>query len=426
MKVLVLGSGAREHAIVWKLSRSPRVERVFAGPGNAGTAASAVNLPSVDTASFGSLAEAVRANGIDCVFVGPEAPLAAGVVDFLSAQGIPAIGPRQDAAQLESSKAFSKTFLTAHNIPTAAAVEFRDPDAFERHIRVNQGKRLVVKKSGLASGKGVLESTAADELVPFGRAALDGDRVLVEEFLQGWEVSVFGASDGKSHIVLPPCTDFKKAHDGDSGPNTGGMGSICPVTWVDDALMRRIQNEIVEPTYAAMGEEGLGYAGILYFGLMITEDGPKVLEFNVRFGDPETQVLLPVLDLDFGELVEALAGGTLAERFSGARERILRAESAALGVVIASKGYPESPITGVPVEIAAANERDDMLIFHASTSVDAAARILTGGGRCFTVVGIGKDLKEASDKAYSAVSTVRFEGGWYRTDIGRKFMRCKS
>ncbi len=419
MKILVLGSGGREHALAWRLSTSPGIE-VFAGPGNAGTTDCAVNLPTVSLADFDTAVEAVRKNRIDIVLVGPEVPLAAGIADHLSAQGIPVVGPKAGPARLESSKTFSKAFMVRNGIPTAEAVELKDHSSFVRHIRANAGKRLVVKKSGLAAGKGVLESSRTEELEAFGTSILSGDTLLVEEFLEGWEVSIFGLSDGISHIVPPPCTDFKKAHDGDTGPNTGGMGSICPVPWVDQALSARIAREVVEPTYQALAREGLSYAGVLYFGLMITKTGPKVLEFNVRFGDPETQVLMPMLDMDFGKVVEAMAGGTLAG-FAAAPVKAPSATRAALGIVVASRGYPESSHKGAAVEIGPS--RDDGLthIFHASTSHDAEGVVRTGGGRCFTAVGMGADLKEASERALEAADRIRFEGAWHRTDIGRKF-----
>ena len=295
---------------------------------------------------FDTVEAACRTNDIDCVFVGPEIPLAAGVVDFLAAKKIPAIGPGRTSAQLESSKAFSKAFLVRNGLPTAAAEEFSEPAPFERFVRGRAGgqagsRRLVVKKSGLAAGKGVLESSDPEELIAFGTSILREDSLLVEEFLEGWEVSIFGLSDGKDFIVLPPCTDFKKAHDGDTGPNTGGMGSICPVPWVTDDLMTTIRARIVEPTYAALRREGLGYAGVLYFGLMVTGRGPMILEFNVRFGDPETQVLLPVLGADLGSLFEAMTSGTLARSAARSRRR-----QAALGVVVASRGYPEKSEKG--------------------------------------------------------------------------------
>jgi phosphoribosylamine---glycine ligase len=432
MRILVLGSGAREHALAWKLSESRCIQGLFVGPGNAGTSEVGTNLPTVNPLDFDTVLSACRENALDCVFVGPEAPLAAGIVDFLSDHGVAAIGPRKIPAQLESSKAFSKSFLIRNRLPTAGAEEFSSPAAFEKHLRSLPGRRLVVKKSGLAAGKGVLESSNADEMIAFGKAILASDRLLVEEFLQGWEVSIFGLSDGKDFVVLPPCTDFKKAHDGDTGPNTGGMGAICPVPRVDRELMRRIRAEVVDPTYAALGREGLSYTGILYFGLMITAEGPKILEFNVRFGDPETQVLLPMLSLDLGELVECMAAGTLARHHGKAQaapsspsasEALERAAApaAALGVVVASRGYPESTEKGSVVEPFGSEPGRNSMVFHASTVRGADGKVRTGGGRCFTAVGVGADLRTASMNAYAAAEGVRFEGGWFRRDIGRKF-----
>jgi phosphoribosylamine--glycine ligase len=224
-------------------------------------------------------------------------------------------------------------------------------------------------------------------------------------------------SDGRSFSILPPCTDFKKAHDGDTGPNTGGMGAICPVPRADGTLLGRIEREIVEPTYSAMAREGLAYAGILYFGLMVTAEGPKVLEFNVRFGDPEAQVLLPVLGCDFGALLEAMASGSLASFDPAALDGL----KAALGVVVAARGYPGPSSRGVPVDSLPSVSAESAIVFHASTSVGTDGRLLTGGGRCFTVVGLGADLRSAADKAYEAATRVRFDGGWFRRDIGRKF-----
>jgi phosphoribosylamine--glycine ligase len=431
VKVLVLGSGGREHALAWKLAASPRVQAVFIGPGNAGTAQAGTNIPEVRLGSFDTIEEACRQHRIDCVFVGPEIPLAEGVVDFLLSHHIPAIGPGKQSARLESSKAFSKAFLVRNGLPTAQAEEFAEPALFEKYVTSRSGRRLVVKKSGLAAGKGVLESSDTAELLAFGASVLRGDSLLVEEFLDGWEVSIFGLSDGKDFVVLPPCTDFKKAHDGDTGPNTGGMGSICPVPWVDEPLMRTIRARIVEPTYAALRCEGLGYAGVLYFGLMITADGPMVLEFNVRFGDPETQVLMPMLGADLGELCEAMTTETLAKV-----PDLVSASGAALGVVIASRGYPEStekgalvapippnPPADVPGGFSATPRGSKSLVFHASTVCDAAGSVRTGGGRCFTAVGIGRGLPEAAARAYAAADMVRFDGAWQRSDIGRKFMK---
>ncbi len=419
MRVLVLGSGAREHAIAWKLSQSAEVRAVYAGPGNAGTAGVCTNIPDVDPMKFTTVLAAARRHSVDCVLVGPETPLAAGVADFLAHRRIPVFGPGKKAAQLESSKAFSKSFLVRNGIPTARATEFSDAAALEEFLDSKAGQRLVIKKSGLAAGKGVLESAKTEELLSFGRSALAGDRVLAEEFLEGWELSVFGVSDGQSHVILPPCTDFKKAHEDDTGPNTGGMGSVCPVPAADGAIMRRIEQEIVEPTYAAMEREGLSYAGVLYFGLMITKAGPRVLEFNVRFGDPETQVLLPVLPFDLGSLLKAVLDRDLAT--FAANVETATPVGAALGVVVAAAGYPEAPSEPVPVELPCDTKPDHTHVFHASTFNENGS-LHVRGGRCFTVVGRGKNLKDASDRAYALAEKIRFTGGWYRRDIGRKFL----
>jgi phosphoribosylamine--glycine ligase len=420
MKVLLLGSGAREHALAWKLSQSPRVRGIFAGPGNAGTAEVCVNLPEVDPMQFETVLAAARREAVDCVFVGPEAPLAAGIVDFLLRRGVPVIGPGKRPAQLESSKAFSKAFLLRNGIPTARATEFSEAAALKDFLVKHPRRTLVVKKSGLAAGKGVLVSADANELLAFGTEILAADRLLVEEFLEGWELSVFGVSDGESHVVLPACTDFKRAYEDDTGPNTGGMGSICPVPPADGALLRRIGAEIVDPTYAAMAREGLSYAGVLYFGLMITSGGPRVLEYNVRFGDPETQVLLPVLSFDLGSLLEAVVQKSLPSFASGAD--IASAHGSALGVVVAGRGYPDAPPSSAAVMLPGAAAADHTWLFHASTTRGADGILRTQGGRCFTAVGVGADLKSAARRAYAGAETIKFDGCWYRRDIGRKFI----
>ncbi len=416
MKVLVLGQGSREHALTWMFSKSKCICGLFIAPGNAGTDELGTNLPDTDPDDPVSVVEACRNHKIDLVFVGSERPLEKGVVDRLNSEGIAAIGPHKNAAQLETSKIFSKQFMQRYGIPSARSVEFAAGDiaSFENYIR-SKPYRVVIKKNGLAAGKGVLESENIEELGNFGKAILKNDSLLVEEYLSGYEISVFALSDGNHHIILPSASDFKKAHDGDKGPNTGGMGAICPVTWVDAPLMERIKKEIIEPTYDGMKKEGLQYKGVLYFGLMITKEGPKVLEYNVRFGDPEAQVLLPTIESDFGDLTESLVEGdidtfplNLSHKFT-------------VGVVVASQGYPGEYKKGIAVHPIPNFPEKDALVFHASTYRGKDGHLYTGGGRCFTVVGFGKTLVTANLHAYEAVEKIQFEGAWYRRDIGKKF-----
>jgi phosphoribosylamine--glycine ligase len=413
VKILILGSGAREHAIAWMFSKSKRLAGLFTAPGNAGTYELGTNIQ-IDPMDFDAIMRVCKENHINYVFVGPEDPLAAGVVDIIKEEKIAVIGPHKEAAQLEASKTFSKEFMLRHGVPTAHAKTFSDKTEFAAYINAAKG-RLVIKKSGLAAGKGVFESDDKAQLLEFGNNILKNDSLLVEEFLDGYEVSIFALCDGKYFVILPPCSDFKKALDCDKGPNTGGMGSICPVPWVDQNLKERIKTEIIEPTFVGLRNEHLIYKGVLYFGLMITKHGPKILEYNVRFGDPETQVLLPMIKTDFGDITEAIINSTL--------DTIPIAESplSAVGVVVASKGYPGPYRKGILVKPIQDAPEKDALIFHAGTTIDENEQVYTGGGRCFTVVGLGKDTIEAASMAYSYINSIQFEGAWYRKDIGKKF-----
>lgn len=411
MKVLVVGGGAREHTLCWKFSRSNRISGLFAAPGNAGTADLATNLPHIHSDDVEALTRVAVDSSIDLVFVGPETPLAAGLVDALTAEGIAAIGPHAAASRLEASKAFSKSFMSSYNIPTAAYRTFSDGDEFENYIRT-AGKRLVVKKSGLAGGKGVFEDEDPATLISSGRAIVEANDVVVaEEFLTGGEVSIFALTDGLNYLTLPPCADYKKAGVGSTGPNTGGMGAICPVPWITDEEMRRIDREIIAPTFRGMADAGIGYRGVLYFGLMMTADGPRLLEYNVRFGDPEAQVLLPLLRADFTNWCDAMVHCSLGSFPAG------YLEASAVGVVIAADGYPGSYEKGLTVSRLPSHPEDGTLVFHAST-VMQQGRLVTGGGRCFTAVGIGRELLNARSRAYSAARGITFPGSWYRPDIG--------
>jgi phosphoribosylamine---glycine ligase len=415
MRAMIVGSGgAREHALAWAFAKDGH--EPICAHGNAGTAEIARDLR-LDPEDPRAVVAACRELEPDLVVVGPEGPLAAGVVDALSDAGFPAFGPPRAAAALESSKSFARAFSERWGVPCAATARFSDAASFRRFLAQRRGDRLVLKKSGLAAGKGVLESDDPAELASFGESVLAGDELLVEEFLVGPELSVFAISDGRDYAVLPACADHKKAGAGDTGPNTGGMGAICPVPYADDAALARIEREIVEPTFRGMASEGLAYRGVLFFGIMMTDRGPKLLEYNVRFGDPETQSLLPLMETDAAELMAAAARGRLAAvkpAFSPGR---------ACGVVVAAPGYPGPYPKGIEADLSAAaalSAGGSSLLFHASTSRGPDGTVRTGGGRCFTAVGLGDSWPEARDRAYAMAAAVRFEGAWFRADIGAR------
>ncbi len=412
MKALVVGNGAREHAIAWKFARSNRISGLYMAPGNAGTSALGENLDSVSAEDIEAVVRAAVDTRVDLVFVGPEVPLANGLVDALARERIAAIGPPAAAARLEASKAESKRFMETYRIPTAPHRTFSDADRLERYLRT-AAERVVVKKSGLAAGKGVIESDDVDELVSAGRKFVEeGDSVVVETRLSGYEVSVFGISDGTDYLLLPACTDYKKAGIGGTGPNTGGMGALCPVPWLTPEELHTIRTSIIDPTYAGLRDAGMSYRGVLYFGVMVTDRGPMLLEYNVRFGDPETQVVLPLLQNDFGNLCDAVLNGAIASF------PLKLSTDTAVGVVVAAPGYPSSYPAGLVVEKLPSAPDREALVFHAATSVREDGATVTGGGRCFTVVGLGPRLLTARTRAYTAAKDVVFPGSWFRPDIG--------
>lgn len=417
MKTLVLGNGAREHALAWAFSKSRRNTGLFCMPGNAGTEELAVNIAGnpLDPASC---VRTWKECGADLVAIGPEGPLAAGVADALRAEGALVFGPGKEAARLEASKAFARSFSDRASIRSARTDRFASFPDFETWLaskRDSQGtQRVVLKKSGLAAGKGVLESDDPGELTSFARSVLKDDELLAEEFLTGYELSVFALTDGKRYITFPAAADHKKALPDNKGPNTGGMGAVCPVPSADRVLMERIDNEIVAPTFERMAQENLGYRGVVFFGVMVGEQGPSLLEYNVRWGDPETQSILPLLDYDIGDLFEAVALGDISNQRPSFRD------GSAVGITIAAPGYPGSYPTGIPVR-SMPKPSANHLVFHAATSRSNDGTVLTGGGRCFTAVGLGDDYFKAHAAAMDAAMKVEFDGAWYRPDIGKNF-----
>ena len=416
MKVLLLGSGAREHALAWKLAQSPLLTRLLIGPGNPGTARVGTNVPLQADAPEAVVALA-RRESVDLVVVGPEAPLVAGVADALTAAGIPCFGPVAGAARLEGSKAFAKEIMAEAGVPTAGFRVFTR--LAEAEAYAVQCGRIVVKADGLAAGKGVIVATdaaAAREAVrAVGAMGAAGQRLVLEELLEGEEVSVIALCDGERYVLLPPAQDHKRVGEGDTGPNTGGMGAYAPAPFLTPAQLDAVGEQVIAPTLATLRRRGIPFRGALYAGLMLTPQGPRVLEFNARFGDPETQVLMMQLAEDVLPLLEACARGRLESRPLAVHP------GASVGVVLAAEGYPETPRRGqrieglqsvpaeTPVFVAGVEERSD--------------GVFTAGGRVLTVCARGEDLADARSRAYASVGHVRFDGMHFRRDIGAKGLR---
>jgi phosphoribosylamine--glycine ligase len=419
MKVLVIGGGGREHALVWKLARDSRQPQLFCAPGNAGTAQCATNV-ALSAEDLDGLVGWAKRERPDLTVVGPEAPLCAGLVDRFNAEGLRIFGPSKAAAQIEGSKVFSKEIMLAAGVPTAQAQTFNEPRAAEAYVR-KLGVPVVVKAEGLAAGKGVIicpTLAAAEQAIreclvtrAFGAA---GQRILVEEFLEGEEVSVLGLTDGVHTVLLASAQDHKRIFDNDQGPNTGGMGAYSPAPLLTAALQSRVQTEVFERTLAELRKRGIVYQGVLYAGLMIGSKGPKVLEFNCRFGDPETQAILPRMASDLIPAVEACIDGRLNP------EMVKWKNEACVCVVVAAGGYPGAYEKGRPISgLERAAALADTLIFHAGTkAVDG--QVVTSGGRVLGVTALGRDLKSAVARAYEAAGLIAFEGMQYRRDIAAR------
>ena len=419
MKVLIVGSGGREHTLAWKIAKSPRVEKIYCAPGNAGIAAVAecVPIPAMD---FDALAAFAKEKEIDLTVVGMDGPLVGGITDVFEKEGLRVFGPRKNAAILEGSKAFSKDLMKKYHIPTAAYEVFEDPARAQKYLETEAKFPIVLKADGLALGKGVLicedfeqardgVKTIMEER-KFGDA---GNRLVIEEFMTGREVSVLSFTDGKTILPMTSAQDHKRAGDGETGLNTGGMGTFSPSPFYTEEIAAWCQEHIFQPTVDAMAREGRAFQGVIFFGLMLTQDGPKVLEYNARFGDPEAQVVLPRMENDIIDVFEACIDGTLDQitlKFK---------KDAAVCVVIASGGYPTAYEKGKPVQgLEQFEGREDCFVFHAGTAF-RDGKIVTSGGRVLGVTALGKDLVTARENAYQAVKLVSFDGCFYRHDIGK-------
>ncbi|HEV8190615.1 MAG TPA: phosphoribosylamine--glycine ligase [Ktedonobacterales bacterium] len=424
MRVLILGSGAREHALCWSASRSPQLETLYCAPGNGGTAQLAENI-ALAPMDFEACAAWAERNAIDLTIVGPDDPLGGGIVDVFQARGLRVFGPHQAAARIESSKAFAKQLMLEAGVPTAPAHVFNDRVQAEMYLdryAAEDGRYpLVIKADGLATGKGVFIARdiaeardALDALMVARTVGAAGETVLIEDYLQGMELSLFALTDGERVVSLVPACDYKRAYDDDEGPNTGGMGAYSPPRFATPALLAHVEARILKPTVAALARQGPPFRGLLYAGLILTENGPYVLEFNARFGDPETQVVLPRLEGDLLQLCSAVADGKL-DRVPAPRWTA----EAACGVVLASEGYPGPYEKGH--EITGLDALDgDILVFHAGTRWGPDGRLVTSGGRVLTLVARGASVAEARARVYANVERVRFQGARWRSDIGAR------
>ncbi|MBE1564734.1 phosphoribosylamine--glycine ligase [Nonomuraea africana] len=406
MRVLVIGSGGREHALCRSLKLDPQVSELHCAPGNAGIAEIATlhDIVPTDPARVAELAERL---GADLVVVGPEAPLVAGVADAVRAKGVPCFGPSGQAAMIEGSKAFAKDVMNAAGVPTARSRTCSTPEEAERALE-EFGAPYVVKDDGLAAGKGVVVTGDLGAALAHARAC---ERVVIEEFLDGPEVSLFALCDGSTAVALQPAQDFKRAYDGDEGPNTGGMGAYTPLPWAPKELSEQVMREVVHPTVAELAGRGLPYNGVLYVGLALTSKGPKVIEFNARFGDPETQVVLDRLETPLAGLLMACAKGELADQ-----PPLSYREGSAVAVVIAAENYPGDPVKGDA--ITGLEPTEHAYVLHAGTSVENG-RIVSSGGRVLAVVGTGPDQESARNHAYELVDRIELRGSHHRTDIAR-------
>jgi len=419
MKILILGSGGREHALGWKILQSPLCTKLYFAPGNGGTSNIGTNITDLPVEDGNQVAEWVLQNGIELVIIGPEAPLVTGVADRLKAEGILTVGPGAKGSQIESSKIFAKAFMDRNKIPTARYRHYYDVEQSIADL-ANYALPVVVKADGLAAGKGVIIAHTYEEAIQaiyqmgrdhkFGKA---GKQWLVEEFLQGIELSVFVLTDGKDYVLLPTAKDYKRVGEGDTGPNTGGMGSVAPVPFAAEAFMEKVRQKVIEPTIKGLEKEGIDYQGFIFFGLMNVNGEPKVLEYNARMGDPETQSVMPLINSDLVELLVACANRELAGK------SISISSEYAVTMVVASGGYPDAYLKGY--EIRALDQVKEVMIFHAGTQKNED-KYYTSGGRVIGFTATGKTIHDARQKALQAAQTICYENIYYRKDIGNDLL----
>ncbi|MFW5727384.1 MAG: phosphoribosylamine--glycine ligase [Spirochaetia bacterium] len=415
MKVLILGSGAKAHAMAWALDKSHLITGLYVAPGNSGTAEIAENIDSINPDDPSEVVEMCKKLSIDHCVVGTATAQYSGVVDALETAGINAFGATSKAAQLEQDRLYARSFMQRYKIPTTSVEVFSEFDQFKKYLEAHRGEHLVVKRNRTFSSLNVFDSIDTDRLIDFGRQVLENDTVLVEQFETGYNLTISAFIDGKNHIILPPASDYTKALDNDTGAITNGMGAICPVPILSEKTYAKVLTEIIEPTFEGLKKEGLSYKGVFFFSLLIQEGGAKLTSYHVKLGNPEAQVILPLIKSDFGNLLRAIENGTL-DQF-----HLELSNKSAVGVVIASEGYPEHMPEPVLVQIDSVYPQSNSLLFHGATHKNGDGHVYTKGGRCFTVVGIGDNIVKANTNAYDGIQRVSFPGAWNRKDIGNKF-----
>ncbi len=422
MKILVLGSGAKDHAITWLFSKSRRISGLYIAPGNAGTATLGTNLYDIDLSNPESVAEACRTYDISYVFAGTETPIAAHVPDYLRSLGISTFGASSNALALENDRSFARAFSDSYDIPTSHYSSFSSTATFRKYLEANPGMRMVIKKNEIAPSRVMLDSADPKQLMEFAESLLEQGDIIVEEHLKGMSISLTVLMDERGYKILPICSDYNKSGENDRGEATGGMGSICPVPIVKSTLEKQIIETIIEPTFTGLREENLMYKGVLIFSLILTDDGPRLVDYHVRFNDPATQAMAPLIQSDFVDVIMSMENQEL-DSFN-----LEISDQSSVAVVVASEGYPSKPVTGRVIEqlpnfLHNLSDSGDSMLFYGA--VDYCSQpdreLCTNGGRCFTAVSLGTNIIEANSRVYNLVEQVQFLGAWFRKDIGNKF-----